>query len=79
MPKSPHYTEELETFQDLMKSRMEDGYREYGDTSFGKSLRSLLQEIQEELVDTANWAFIGYSKLQRIREKLDQAEKEGVE
>ncbi len=40
--------------------RLLRGKVEYGDASFNQSLDHLIDEIQQEFLDAANWAFIAY-------------------
>lgn len=61
----------LVTFQLRMTDRLHAGFREYGDTSFGQSMESLVREVEEELIDVANWAFIAHTRLQNsIKKKI---------
>ena len=65
------------TFDDFIQRcrvRLVAGQREYGDKSFDKHPLELLTEIQEELQDTANWAFILCANLERLREEYEDAE-----
>jgi hypothetical protein len=49
-----------------MLARMEAGEREYGDASFNRSAPETVREIQEELLDVANWAFILWCKMDKL-------------
>ena len=46
------------TFFDDCLRRLEKGAQEYGDKSFYKPSNELLKEIEEELLDVANWSSI---------------------
>lgn len=50
-----------------LDQRLKKGYHEYGDESFDRSSCSLLNEIQEELVDVAGWAEVLYSKIEELK------------
>ncbi len=58
-------------FADQCLRRLRAGRQEYGDMSFDQHPVDLIAEIQEELQDTANWSFILWRKLERIRRALD--------
>lgn len=62
----PHF----ERFVGRMKERLDAGRQEYGDRSFAIDPQQLIREIQEELVDTANWSLILYGRLQAIQDAL---------
>ena len=46
------------TFFDDCLARLEKGAQEYGDESFYKPSGELVREIEEELLDVANWSSI---------------------
>lgn len=56
----------FEDFAARIRGRLEVGKREYGDSSFRRPMVELVGEIQEELLDVAGWAFILYSRLERL-------------
>ena len=64
----------LSDFQQKMSNRMEAGFREYGDASFDAEPISLLQEIEEELLDVSNWSFIMWARVQRMKRRLRDGE-----
>jgi len=53
-------------FTEDMHVRMEKGQQEYGDTSFETAPKETVKEIQEELLDVANWAFILWRKIDKL-------------
>ena len=60
-------------YHDFIKeaeARMKDGAKEYGNQSFTRDPQLLLGEIEEELMDVANWSFILYCRLQKMRQAL---------
>lgn len=50
-----------------LRDRLEAGAVEYGEQSFERPVAQILSEMQEELLDVAGWAFIGWTRLQRLR------------
>lgn len=60
-------------FVERFMARMVKGAEEYGDTSMRRSADDLLDEIQQELEDTAAWSGILWQKLQRLRDRLKDA------
>ena len=69
------YKIHFDKFIQHLDQRLKKGYHEYGDKSFDRSSNSLLNEIQEELVDVAGWAEILYS---RWYTRLDISERAGA-
>ena len=64
------YDEEFRTFIEQLEARLELGVEEYGDESFLKPPRTLLYEIQEELLDVCNWSFIMWKRLNDLKARL---------
>ena len=52
--------------------RLSMGRKEYGDRSFSKDPLELLREIDEELMDVCGWAFILHTRIESIREALNE-------
>jgi hypothetical protein len=57
---------EFANFVDDMLDRMDLGEEEYGDRSFSNDPLILANEIQEELLDVANWAFIMHNRIENL-------------
>jgi hypothetical protein len=57
-------------FLALVFKRLEQGQAAYGDKSFGRPPAELVDEIGQELLDTAAWAFIAWARLQATKRKL---------
>lgn len=70
---------DFDQFVEAMRARLHVGALEYGDQSFDKPLSSLADEIDQELVDQANWSFIGFMRLQRTRRKIEELERRCAE
>jgi hypothetical protein len=51
--------------------RLGEGQREYGDASFNAPTDDLFLEIQEELLDVANWSFILYRKIELLKGRTE--------
>ncbi len=60
-------------FKGRMHNRMSKGEEEYGTSSFDRKVIELIEEAQEELLDTANWAFLAWQKLEKLLVKLRAA------
>ena len=56
-------------FMDSCWTRMEAGQREYGDKSFRRPVGEIVHEIEEELFDVCNWAFIAYCRIQDAKDE----------
>lgn len=66
----------LGEFFQRIRQRHEAGSRTYKDESYARPMHGLIIEVMEELEDVAGWAFIGWERLRRLREKV---EREGVQ
>lgn len=69
----------LPDFQAKMASRMRVGQREYGDRSFELPPLRLIDEIQQELIDVANWSFVLWQRLEQMRIAVSNARLEQIE
>lgn len=58
---------DLEEFQDRMRKRLEKGDINYGNDWF---FTNLLSEIEEEVIDGANYFYLLYRKLKLYKEAL---------
>ena len=59
-----------EWFLNKMKARLQAGFIEYGDGSFERCPLSLLNEVEEEILDQIGWSYIQLVRIQKTREKL---------
>lgn len=46
-----------------VQARLESGKRVYGDSSLERPLVSLIEEIRQEVLDQAGWAFLAFERL----------------
>ena len=60
----------IEDFLMRANRRLTEGAREYGDDSYLHS--DVIKEIEEELIDVANWSYLQWVKMQVLREKMDE-------
>ena len=79
----PRWKDEWPVFITQLEKRLRQGHREYGDGSFARPAFALLAEVEEEILDQVNWAFITWTQLHGLRErvrlledKLDEVEME---
>ena len=54
-------------FAAAVEARCEKGAATYGDASFGRPVAELLDEVEEELLDVAGWAFVLWTRLRALR------------
>jgi hypothetical protein len=66
----PDHTSKFPEFIDKVRSRLADGQRAYGDTSFERPVDELIGEVEEELLDVCAWSFIAWTRLQRAKSRL---------
>jgi hypothetical protein len=59
-------------YECLVRDRLLLGVRNYGDESFSRSPSSLLNELQQELLDVSGWAFILWVKVHMMQQKLKE-------
>jgi hypothetical protein len=64
--------EQFDEFVAEVRTRMEQGHREYGDESFSRDPTDLTKEISEEITDIMGWAFILWTRLQSIQNRLEE-------
>ncbi len=67
----PKYRSVFPEFIKILEKRMEQGFKEYGDKSFERAPKELLNEIEEEVVDICGWGLILYTKLQALQKKVE--------
>jgi NTP pyrophosphatase (non-canonical NTP hydrolase) len=61
----------FDVFAAMVAERLKAGRRAYGDASFARDPADLAGEIEEELADVAGWAFILWTRVRRLKERLD--------
>lgn len=59
-----------------LKEKLRKGAEEHGERSFELSGSRLIEELQAECLDLAGWGWILWDKLQRLKRKVQQAERE---
>jgi len=66
------YADEFIDFAASLRDRLSKGADEYGNKSFSKHPVVLLDEIEEELLDVANWSFILFKRIRSIKKALKE-------
>lgn len=66
--------EKFEDFAGLVQARLSAGAKEYGDRSFSRQPLELMDEIQEELLDICGWSFVLFTRLQKVRDALQEGD-----
>ncbi len=64
----------LELFPDFLRAvlaRLEQGEKQYGDTSFLKPPDKLAGEIEQELLDVCAWSFILWTRIREIKKRTE--------
>lgn len=61
--------ESFNVFTRRVFARLEQGAREYGDTSLNLPAPRLLDEVQQELEDVCGWSLLLWMRLERLRER----------
>lgn len=62
-------------FAEAILSRLDKGAVEYGDKSFDADSVTLLDEIEEELLDVIGWAFPLFCRIQKLKAKIATVER----
>jgi hypothetical protein len=77
LPSSPAIADQLTTWPASaaeVRARLEQGRAAYGSATFERPLPEIADELGAELLDQAAYAFIGWVRLQRLRERLARLE-----
>lgn len=61
---------DYEAFVASVRSRLEAGKRAYGDDSFRRPPTELIDELTQEALDLAGWAFVLWSRLRGVYERV---------
>lgn len=56
----------IDLFLTEIGRRLEEGSREYGDRSFGRSAADIMGELREEAFDVPGWLFVLVEKFNRM-------------
>ena len=64
----------LPEFFSEIQTRVLAGRRAYGDRSFSKAPRELLDEVQQELLDVCGWSYVLYCRVAQMGEALRDVE-----
>lgn len=67
----PKYRSVFPEFVKRLEQRMEQGFKEYGDKSFDRSPKELLEEIEEELLDICGWSVVLYKRIKDLQKKME--------
>jgi hypothetical protein len=62
--------DDWQRFTAQVRARLETGRREYGDESFNKDPRELLDELGQEAMDLAGWGYILWHRVNALRERI---------
>lgn len=60
----------FQSFTERIKARLEMGRATYGDASFELPPAALVEEIRQEVLDVAGWAFVMYCRLQALEDRV---------
>ena len=60
-----------------LRARLVAGAATYGEASFQRPAADLVDEVQQELEDVCGWSLILWTRLERLRERLDAMPVEG--
>jgi hypothetical protein len=66
---------DIATFVTQLRERLRVGATQYGDSSFRRPLEDVIGEVEQELLDTAGWGLIAWTRLQRLRERVARIER----
>lgn len=55
-----------------MEERLEQGFATYGDISFTRPAKDLVNEIEQEILDQVIWSYILYVRLRRLEKALSE-------
>lgn len=69
-PKSDAAMQRFPIFAEAIYARLDGGRRNYGDSSFEQPPARLAEEIRQELLDVAGWAFIMWERINELEQRL---------
>lgn len=55
-----------------LEARLAKGAEEYGNKSFNRSFKDLTDEVLQEYLDIAGWAYVGWAKAKERLEIIEQ-------
>lgn len=61
---------DLDRFVARVRQRLDAGARTYGGVSFTRPAADLIDEVMQELEDTAGWAVLLWARLDRLRARV---------
>ena len=61
----------LDRFVERLRARLAAGAATYGDVSFTRPCRDLVDELQQEVEDIAGWGLILWIRLERLRGRVE--------
>lgn len=67
------YKKYFNQFIKELDAKMKKGFIAYGDDSFERSNKDLIEEIKAELLDICGWSIILYSKLYELERKIQKS------
>lgn len=77
-PKSDAAIRAYPEFAAAVAARLDRGRTQYGDTSFIRPLPEILEELSQELLDQAGWAFVGWQRIRNLISVLESIERENL-
>lgn len=55
-----------------LEARLAKGAQEYGNKSFNRSFKDLTDEVLQEYLDIAGWAYVGWAKAKERLEIIEE-------
>jgi hypothetical protein len=71
--------DDITTFVTLLRERLRVGAQQYGDSSFERPLVEVIGEVEQELLDVSGWSVIAWTRLRRLRERVQRIEQGGTD
>lgn len=71
--------QQMHDFLDLVLNKLDRGQREYGDRSFTRDPKALLDEMLEEVADIAGWGAVLAVRIHELKAAIDAAERESAD
>jgi hypothetical protein len=68
---------DVDRFVERLRARLQAGARTYGDSSFTRPAGELVDEVMQELEDVAGWSLILWSRVARLRERVERLDAAG--
>ena len=66
------YEDKFVPFVSILDERMKQGFKDYGDKSFGRPPIELINELQQEALDICGWGYILWCRFEDLKKECEK-------